>query len=150
MACNGWVGIDMDGTLVTYDKVFEPTQFGEPIMEMVERVRRWLAEGLEVRIFTARAARTKLNDKEIEGQISFSAAYGEPLTREQAIERIKYWNGQTDASIAAIKAWCVKYFGQELEVTCEKDFRMLALYDDRAFHVVFNKGIVCCGHENVH
>lgn len=140
----------MDGTLVTYDRVFEPTKFGEPIPEMVERVKAWIDAGIEVRIFTARAARTEINEKEIEGQIAFCADFGEVLTREQSIERIKYWNDQTDASIAAIKEWCKEHFGRELEVTCEKDFRMLALYDDRAFHVVFNKGTVCCGHEHVH
>lgn len=51
----GWIGVDLDGTLAHYDTWRGPEHIGEPIMPMVERVRRWLAEGQEVRIMTARA-----------------------------------------------------------------------------------------------
>ena len=50
-----WIGVDLDGTLARYDGWKGDTIIGDPIPEMVERVRQWLREGKEVRIFTARA-----------------------------------------------------------------------------------------------
>lgn len=40
----------------------------------------------------------------------------------------------------AIKTWCKKYIGQELEVTAEKDWDMIEFYDDRCIPVEFNTG----------
>lgn len=51
----GWIGVDLDGTLAIYDGWQGPLYIGAPIPAMVERVKRWLAEGREVRVFTARA-----------------------------------------------------------------------------------------------
>ena len=50
----GWIGVDLDGTLAHYDGWVGPEVIGEPIGPMVERVKRWLAEGYTVKIFTAR------------------------------------------------------------------------------------------------
>jgi hypothetical protein len=50
----GWIGVDLDGTLAKHDGVEGPLEIGEPIGPMVDRVRQWLAEGKDVRIFTAR------------------------------------------------------------------------------------------------
>ncbi len=55
MSGRGWIGVDFDGTLATYSSGQYPA-LGDPIPLMVERVRRWLAQGIEVRILTARAA----------------------------------------------------------------------------------------------
>lgn len=52
----GWVGVDLDGTLAHYDGWRGPEHIGAPIPLMVERVQRWLAAGQEVRIFTARVS----------------------------------------------------------------------------------------------
>ena len=52
----GWIGVDLDGTLARYDGWYGPAHIGEPIESMVERVHKWIAEGVEVRIFTARAS----------------------------------------------------------------------------------------------
>ncbi len=52
----GWIGVDLDGTLARFDGWYGPAHIGEPIKPMVERVRGWLDEGVEVRIFTARAS----------------------------------------------------------------------------------------------
>jgi hypothetical protein len=51
----GWIGVDLDGTLAEYDYWHGDHHIGRPIPAMVERVRKWLSEGQEVRIFTARA-----------------------------------------------------------------------------------------------
>jgi hypothetical protein len=53
---SGWIGVDLDGTLASYGKWEGPTHIGPPIRLMVERVRGWLARGIEVRIFTARVS----------------------------------------------------------------------------------------------
>ena len=52
----GYIGVDFDGTLSKYTKYEGPTVLGEPIPKMVERVKRWLKEGRNVVIFTARVA----------------------------------------------------------------------------------------------
>lgn len=52
---NGWIGVDLDGTLAHYESGdFHPRKIGAPVPPMVERVKRWLVAGLEVKIFTAR------------------------------------------------------------------------------------------------
>ncbi|MGV1835219.1 hypothetical protein ACQZ6C_10695 [Rhizobium rhizogenes] len=53
---SGWIGVDLDGTLAKYDEWRGLTHIGEPIFPMVQRIRIWLNEGKEVRIFTARMA----------------------------------------------------------------------------------------------
>jgi hypothetical protein len=52
----GWIGVDLDGTLAHYDGWKGIEHIGEPIAPMVARVKQWLAEGVDVRIFTARIA----------------------------------------------------------------------------------------------
>ena len=53
-----WIGIDLDGTLAFYDRWRGNTHIGAPIPEMIKKVRQWISEGREVRIFTARMAET--------------------------------------------------------------------------------------------
>lgn len=53
---SGWIGVDLDGTLAYYVEWLGPEHIGEPIPLMLERVKKWLVEGREVRIFTARAS----------------------------------------------------------------------------------------------
>ena len=48
--------VDFDGTLATYDGWQGAKHAGEPIPAMVERVKQWLDEGKDVRIFTSRVA----------------------------------------------------------------------------------------------
>lgn len=51
-----WIGVDLDGTLAHYDEWRGVEHVGAPIAPMVRRVRRMLAAGVDVRIFTARVA----------------------------------------------------------------------------------------------
>lgn len=51
----GWIGVDLDGTLAFYTKWYGVEHIGEPVPLMLTRVKQWLSEGIEVRIFTARA-----------------------------------------------------------------------------------------------
>lgn len=54
-ASQGWIGVDLDATLAHYEG-WGDGSIGAPIPAMVERVRAWLAEGRQVRIFTARVS----------------------------------------------------------------------------------------------
>ena len=50
-----WIGVDLDGTLAEYDK-YDGANIGKPIPLMLIRVKKWIAEGQKVKIFTARVA----------------------------------------------------------------------------------------------
>lgn len=65
MSDNGWIGVDLDGTLAEYDHWRGVEHIGKPIMPMVERVMGWLREGREVKIFTARVGGRDREDAEI-------------------------------------------------------------------------------------
>lgn len=51
---SGWIGVDLDGTLAYFDVWQGIQHIGAPIPKMVRRVKRWIAAGRDVRIFTAR------------------------------------------------------------------------------------------------
>jgi hypothetical protein len=52
---SGTIAVDFDGTLCTYNGHTSVACVGEPVPSMVARVKKWLAEGRKVVIFTARA-----------------------------------------------------------------------------------------------
>lgn len=108
----GWIGVDLDGTLAHYDGWQGPTHIGAPIPAMVERVKRWLAEGRDVRIFTAR------------------------VSHDESMPRIK----EAAAAMTAIRKWCAEHLGRELRITNVKDYAMIELWDDRAVQVEPNTG----------
>lgn len=107
MSKEGWIGVDLDRTLAHYDKWVSETHIGAPIPLMLARVKKWIDDGKDVRIFTARVSGER---KDPEG--------------------IKI----------AIQRWCLDHIGVVLKITCEKDRRMLELYDDRAVQVEANTG----------
>ncbi len=111
MAENNWIGVDLDGTLAHYEGFIDATHIGEPVPEMLKRVKWWLSEGIEVRIVTARAA--KENNP---------------------------WPEQVAPAIEAIEAWCLKHVGRVLPITASKDYAMIELWDDRAVRVEKNTG----------
>lgn len=75
---HGWIGVDFDGTLAFYERWTGLLEFGDPIPAMVARVKLWLEEGYEVKVFTARAA----HDDKIE------LAHVEQAMREWTFEHI--------------------------------------------------------------
>ena len=113
---NGWIGVDLDGTLAQYDEWRGIEHIGEPVPLMLARVKAWLAEGRDVRVFTARVSRL-LSPPD-------SPEYEEGVRAEQHIED-----------------WCQKHFGVVLPVQCHKDFGMTELWDDRCVQVIFNTGL---------
>ena len=56
---NGWIGVDLDGCLAKYEGWVNAGHIGEPVPAMLDRVKCWLAEGIDVRIFTARVGPQK-------------------------------------------------------------------------------------------
>lgn len=112
-----WIGVDLDGTLAKYTDWQEDGGIGEPIQPMIDRVKDWLKNGQEVRIMTARANANVIHPEE---KLS-----GEEFVRYQ---------------ITIIEEWCKKHIGTTLPITCEKDYQMLELWDDRCRQVKFNTG----------
>lgn len=116
----GWIGVDLDGTLAHYDGWKGPEHIGEPIPLMVKRVKRWLAEGKDVRIFTAR-----VDGGEVAAETNHADA---PKMRDVATVR------------SFIEAWCLEHLGRVLPVTNRKDYGMIQLWDDRCVQVEENTG----------
>jgi hypothetical protein len=113
----GWIAVDLDGTLADWSGWRADGSIGDPIPAMVNRVKRWLREGKDVRIFTARVW-----------------PYGTTMSAESA--RVMGVAGQ----LAAIRHWCREHLGEVLPITCIKDPDMIELWDDRAVTVKRNLG----------
>ena len=113
---DGWIGVDLDGTLAHYDGWKGLEHIGEPVPAMVERVRQWLQDGKRVKIMTAR------------------------VWSDGSMAR----NREVYIATKHIHNWCFEHLGCVLEVTCQKDFGMVELWDDRCVRVVANTGEPCC------
>jgi hypothetical protein len=125
-----WIGVDLDGTLAEWGTAESPMDvltIGRPIPAMVERVKGWLAELKDVRIFTARAGPATI--AECLDALEFDA---EGCDNPQQV-----WH---DLQVGLIEAWCVEHLGQKLPITATKDFHMYELWDDRCVPVVTNTG----------
>lgn len=107
---NGWIGVDLDGTLAFYDGWVGADFIGHPIPKMVARILTWLEQGKSVKIFTARVA-----------------------------------DDPDGVARKHIEDWLFKHLGQHLPITCQKDYGMVELWDDRCVRVVANTGEPCCG-----
>lgn len=107
------IGVDLDGTLAVScpEDKYDPRKIGEPIPEMVDQVKDWIAGGCEVVIFTART-----------------------WTKGGVISEL---------ARKTVREWTVAVFGVELEVTSEKDPHMDYIFDDIAFNVKSNSGVIC-------
>ena len=112
----GWIGVDLDGTLAEYDEWRGIEHIGEPIKPMLERVKLWLNERRDVRIFTARAYRMIY-----------------PVGSPEHTESIFV--------IGVIHQWLMSHGLPRLPVTCFKDFGMIQLWDDRCVQVIPNTGL---------
>lgn len=115
-ASSEWIAVDLDGTLFTHHGWLAWNKFGEPIAPMVERVKKWLAEGKCVKIFTARVA----------GNMPNCLVTGEPVT--------------VGMMTSAVQDHLEKHGLPRLECTATKDHLMVALWDDRAVQVIPNTG----------
>ena len=126
---SGWIGVDFDGTLAEYGTWVGPDHVGKPIAPMVERVKLWLSQGHEVRIFTARMY-----------PITQVIRPGDALPVAEAAGTLATPLGTALLAVDAIRAWCREHLGAVLPITCVKDYGMVELYDDRAVQVRPNTG----------
>ncbi len=55
----GWIGVDLDGTLARDDPANPITRIGDPVPLMLQRVKKMIEQGVQVKIFTARASDTE-------------------------------------------------------------------------------------------
>ena len=112
---HAWIGVDFDGTLATTVTKEWDGPLGEPIAPMVDRVKRWLAEGRRVKILTAR-----MSPYDDGGRLL-------NVYDILAVER-------------RISEWCKEHVGSHLPVTESKDHNMIELWDDKAIGVVRDTG----------
>lgn len=113
----GWIGVDWDRTMVEYHtnpQGYNALEHGAFLWPMVQRVKNWLAEGREVRIFTARASGFDLSTEE--GRAGLAAV------------------------VASIQAKLGEAGIQPLDVTCEKDYKCDQIWDDIAVSMRPNTG----------
>lgn len=123
---NGWIGVSFDRTLATYDSWKGPAVCGAPIPATIDRVKAWLADGRDVRIFTPRIAPFATvirNEKDLE----LLAVKGE---KELAAVQ----------SVLAIRAWSNKHLGRYLPVTNVIDYGFSCLYSADVVAIKPNTG----------
>lgn len=114
MTKGAWIGVDLDGTLAELQRVEHwDGSIGRPVVAMVERVKRWLRAGQDVRIVTARVS---------------------------VVDGITDGPRDVDVQRALIADWCLAHLGQVLPITATKDYHMVELWDDRAVQVITNTG----------
>lgn len=106
---NGWYGFDLDGTAAEWHG-WSPT-IGPPVPRIIAIMKELLAQGKQVKIFTARVAPRVQSE-------------------EMRLHQVKL-----------VQDWCLEHVGVVLPVTNEKDFYMVRFYDDRATEVLENVGI---------
>lgn len=127
----GWIGVDLDGTLFTYNDWVPWNVFGDPIAPMVERVKVWLAAGVAVKIVTARVGCPVYN------RVSDLYSPSGVLSRECAVTGELF----SDAlMIQAVQSHCEQHGLPRLPVQCFKDLQMIEQWDDRAVQVIANTG----------
>lgn len=139
----GWIGIDLDATLAHWGTKDPHTSYvhydvlviGPPILKMVERVKALIAEGKDVRIFTARIG--PVTEEDARHQIDKAIERGIPGFERETQVPMSDWMTYQKRMIAD---WCREHLGQELPITCVKDFHMWELWDDRCKQVSPNQG----------
>jgi hypothetical protein len=109
----GWFGFDLDSTIAFYE-TWGDGSIGAPIRPMIRRMKHYLRTGRKIAIVTARVHPSK----------SLEAL-------EQRHKVRDFLNAQfgKDAS-------------DTIDIRCDKDPHMIALFDDRAEQVIPNKGIL--------
>ena len=86
-----WIGVDLDGTLARDLGSARWDQIGSPIEPMLNRVKRWIAEGRTVKIFTARAS----SPRQVMAIKEWLASCGLPdleVTNVKDLQMIELWD----------------------------------------------------------
>lgn len=86
-----WIGVDLDGTLARDLGSSRWDEIGSPIEPMLARVKKWIAEGHTVKIFTARAS----SPKQVEAIREWLGSCGLPdleVTNVKDLNMIELWD----------------------------------------------------------
>lgn len=133
----GWIGVDFDGTLADYSQGWRGAgHLGAPVPLMLDRVKRWLAEGRQVRVFTARC--WPVNDVPEAFDIDYARSTCDDAFSSQPEKAVRV--AAALETCDRIAAWCEVFLGKRLHITCIKDMNMIELYDDRCVQVIANTG----------
>ena len=92
MKMGGWIAVDLDGTLAHYDGWKGSDVIGEPIPKMVKRVKDWLADGKDVRIFTARICEGPAAKKAIQEWVKKNIGRDLLITNVKDTNMIELWD----------------------------------------------------------
>jgi hypothetical protein len=90
-----WIGVDLDGTLAYYHGWRGVEHIGDPVPAMLERVKGWIAEGIEVRIFTARICHPRKRRVAIKTINAWCAQHGLPrlaITNVKDFQMLELWD----------------------------------------------------------
>ena len=88
-----WIGVDLDGTLaIHHSGYFRRGIIGPPIQLMVERVKTWRANGIEVRILTARADGTQGVVEAIQDWCEEHIGERLPVTNKKDYDMLELWD----------------------------------------------------------
>ena len=115
---DGWIGVDLDGTLAFYDGWKGADNIGAPIPKMLGRVVCWIRTGRRVKILTARVSPSKEDHQVCRRHIE--------IWLEKNLYPLLPALGQS-------QSWCIP-------ITHEKDHKMIELWDDRCVQVIPNTG----------
>ena len=110
---NLWIGVDLDGTLAKWEDGQDINTIGDPVPSMVDRIQKWNSSGKCVKIMTARVSPIQPNGCS-------------PTFVKQQYD--------------LITQWCLKHLKLKLQITHEKDYGMVELWDDRVVPVEHNTG----------
>lgn len=107
------VAVDVDGTLAHYTHWQGHKHLGEPVDQMVEKVKQAMAAGRKIVLFSARVYPGDSYQRLVESTESF----------------------------LQIADWSRKVFGRLLPITFVKTPQMMEFWDDRGRQVVQNTGV---------
>lgn len=110
MARRGWIGVDLDGTLAELTDDTDSRTIGKPVPRMVERVKAWREDGIEVKIVTARVS-------------PYNEKFLDPQEQRKLIAR-----------------WSLEHIGFVPDIVHGKDIFMIVLWDDLVVPVEKNTG----------
>lgn len=87
-----WIGVDLDGTLAYYDRWRGSQHIGEPIHLMVDRVQRWIKEGRNVKIFTARVSEPDFDEGVVQRWLEACGIGRLPVTNVKDMYMVELWD----------------------------------------------------------
>ena len=129
----GWYGFDLDGTLAVYDGWQGIDHIGAPVVKTVRLIKRMHADGLRVKILTARVSPRSNPDMKPNPYLENRWCIQDPDATPWALKG--RWT-----PLEFIQEWCHSVLGFVPEITHEKDYLMLNLFDDRVVQVEPNTG----------